>query len=71
MSSMCYWGSIVRVGDNLYATNQKGTTVIFKANSKEYTEVARNSLDDATNATPAVSDGNLFLRTEGFLWCIE
>ncbi len=64
------WASIVRVGDLLYATNQRATTVVFKANPEEYEEVARNELEDGCNATPAVSDGNIFLRTDRFLWCI-
>ena len=66
-----HWSSIVRVGKHLYATNQQGTTVVFEASTTKYQELARNALDDATNATPAVSDGNIFIRTAGYLWCIE
>ena len=66
-----HWSSIVRVGTNLYATNQEGTTVVFAADKSKYRELARNALDDATNATPAISNGNLFFRTANYVWCIK
>lgn len=66
-----YWSSIVKGGDLLYATNQQGTTLVFKANAEKYEEVARNPLGDPSNATPAISDGNIFIRTSKYLWCIE
>ncbi|RMF41347.1 MAG: serine/threonine protein kinase [Planctomycetota bacterium] len=64
------WASLVRAGDLLYATNQQGTTVVFRANPEKYEEVARNQLEDGCNATPAISDGNVFVRTDRFVWCI-
>jgi outer membrane protein assembly factor BamB len=65
-----HWASMVLAGGNLYALSQRGTTIVFKPNSQEYEEVASNDLGESTNATPAFSDGQIFLRTEENLFCI-
>ncbi len=64
------WGSIVGAGGLLYLTNKKGTTLVFKPNPEKYEEVAVNELNDSTNATPAISNGRLFIRTDGYLFGI-
>lgn len=64
------WASIVKVGDLLYSTNQDGTTTVFKPNPKEFEEVSSNELKDGCNATPAVGEGNIFIRTDKNLFCI-
>ncbi|PHS02516.1 MAG: serine/threonine protein kinase [Blastopirellula sp.] len=64
------WGSIVKVGHHLYVVNQDGTTVVFKDNPEKFELVAKNDLDDSCNTTPAISDGNIFLRCDKHLWCI-
>lgn len=65
-----HWGSVVRVGSNLYVTGQNGTTAVFKPNPKKYEEVSANALGESSNSTPAISDGQIFLRTSGHVWCI-
>ena len=65
-----FWGSIVQVGDRLYVTSQKGTTYVFAADPSGYKQLAKNELGEPSNSTPAVSDGELFIRTAGHLWCI-
>lgn len=65
-----YWASMVLAGGNLYALDQKGKTVVFKPNPAEFVEVASNELREATNATPAFSDGQIFIRTDESLYCI-
>ena len=65
-----FWGSIVRVGDRLYVTSQKGTTYAFAADPTAFKQLAKNELNEPSNSTPAVSDGHLFIRTEKHLWCI-
>jgi outer membrane protein assembly factor BamB len=65
------WASIVMAGGLLYATNQSAQTTIFKPNPKAFEEVASNGLKDGCNATPAVANGRLLIRTDGHLWCIE
>ena len=65
------WGSMVLVGEHIYVTSQKGDTAVFMPNPEGLNLVATNSVGDASNSTPAVSDGQIFLRTAKYLWCIE
>ena len=66
-----HWASIVLAGGFAYATAQSGTTVVFKPSPEKYDEVARNELDEHTNATPAVVDGAIVIRTFENLVCVE
>jgi hypothetical protein len=50
------------VGDTIYATNEAGTTWVFKATPAAYTEVARNQLGTSSFASTVAVDGRLFLR---------
>lgn len=54
--------SPVVCGDLIYATNDQGTTFVFRATGEGYDEVARNQLGDDMFASAAVSQGQLFLR---------
>lgn len=65
-----HWGSILKVGELLYATDQDGRTTIFKPDPKKYVEVAVNRLEEHTNSTPAVSEGQIFIRGFERLYCI-
>ena len=65
-----HWGSVVMAGGLLYATDQQGRTMVFKPNPDKYEEVAVNPLEEPSNSTPAVSDGDLFIRTAGHIFCI-
>jgi hypothetical protein len=60
----------VRVADRLYVTNQAGTTLVWKVNPQQLEMLAENALDETCNASLAVSNGELFLRTHGNLYCI-
>lgn len=63
------WGSMVHAGGRLYFTDQRGTTLVLAADPK-YQVLAKNALDEHTNASIAVSQGELFIRTWKHLWCI-
>jgi outer membrane protein assembly factor BamB len=63
------WGSLVHAGDRLYVTNVQGETIILAAKPK-FEIIGRNPLKETTRASIAVSDGNLFIRTYDYLWCI-
>jgi outer membrane protein assembly factor BamB len=63
------WSSLVRSGDLLYAVNQGGDAVVFKAGPK-FELVSTNSLGERVIASIAVSDGELFIRGYKHLWCI-
>ena len=66
-----HWASMVLAGGLIYATAQNGTTVVLRPDSQKYDEVAQNKLDEHTNATPAVVDGAIVIRTFENLVCIE
>jgi len=66
-----HWGSTVYAGGRLYATDQKGTTRVFAPNPEEFELLATNEMaDESSNSTPAISDGEIFLRTFAALYCI-
>lgn len=57
------------VGNRLYFLDEEGTTVVVEPGA-EYKEVAQNSLDEMSLASPAVADNSLFIRTESKLYRI-
>ena len=65
-----FWGSMVVVAGRCYVTAQDGTTLVFKPSSEKFELLARNSLGEASNSTPAIFDGEFFLRTMKNLHCI-
>ena len=54
--------SPVLVGDTIYASNERGTTFVFKANPQRFESVARNQLGTISFATPTVVDNRIYLR---------
>ena len=54
--------SPVLVGDTIYASNERGTTFVFKANPQKFEAIARNQLGTESFATPSVVDDRIFLR---------
>jgi outer membrane protein assembly factor BamB len=62
-----YTASPVAADGRLYFTSEEGKTHVVKAGPK-FEVLAVNRLGDACLATPAVSDGMMFLRTEHFLF---
>ena len=64
------WSSIVQSGDRLYLVTKNSDTIVFRVTPK-FELLAVNSLNDGmTNASLAVSNGELFIRTHQHLWCI-
>ena len=61
-----YFGSPVCIDGKLYCADRDGNVVVLAASDK-FEELARNELGHPTKATPAVSGGTLFLRTESQL----
>lgn len=57
-----FTASLVLVGRNLIATNERGRSFVFKANPKRFEPVAVNQLGDEVLASPAVSGKLLLLR---------
>lgn len=65
------WGSIVYAADRCYLTNQDGSTLVFKASPTKYEGLAKNELGEPSNSTPAVSNGEIFIRTAEHLYCVS
>lgn len=64
------WSSVVLSGDRLYMINQGGDTLVLRASPK-FEKMATNALNDGlTNASHAISDGEIFIRTHAHLWCV-
>ena len=64
------WSSPVLAGNRLYVANQNGDVFVLRAGPK-FECLATNSIGgEPMNASLAVSDGALFLRTHQNLWCI-
>jgi outer membrane protein assembly factor BamB len=64
------WSSMVSSGGRLYVTTRSGDTVVFTPDLKKFTPLAVNKLGEPTNATPAFSDGEIFLRTSKAVYCV-
>ena len=66
-----YWGSIVLAAGRGYVIGKNGITVVFKPNPKAFELVASNALGETSNSTPAISNGEIFIRTFKNLYCIK
>ncbi|MBP6704678.1 MAG: PQQ-binding-like beta-propeller repeat protein [Vicinamibacteria bacterium] len=64
-----YSGSVVLADGKLYVTNEDGVTSVAKA-GPAFEILAENALEDYSLSSPALSDGQIFLRTTGALWAI-
>jgi outer membrane protein assembly factor BamB len=64
-----YSGSPVLADGKIYITNEDGVTVVVKA-GPAFQVLGENDLDDYTLSSPAISDGQIFIRTTKFLYCI-
>jgi hypothetical protein len=49
-------------GGNIYASNEKGTTFVFRADPQQFTLIAKNQLGDESFASPVIVDSQIFLR---------
>lgn len=65
-----HWGSIVLAEGRLYVPGQKGLTRVLQATSERYQVIAENDLGEQCNATPAFSNGEIFIRTFDALYAI-
>jgi outer membrane protein assembly factor BamB len=63
------WSSMVLADGRLYAINHSADTFVLKANP-QFELLATNSLGEPDNASLAVSNGDIFIRTHKALWCI-
>lgn len=64
------WSSMLLAGDKIYVPNQSGDVFVLRAAPK-FELLGTNSIGEPTNASLAASDGELFLRTDKALWCLD
>jgi outer membrane protein assembly factor BamB len=64
------WSAPVLAGDRLYVPNKNADVFVLRA-SPRFECLATNSIGgEPMNASLAVSDGEIFIRTDKHLWCI-
>ncbi len=64
-----YYASPVAAGGRLYITQNNGDIHVVKA-GKRFEKLAVNRMSEPTMATPAISDGRLFIRTRSRIFCV-
>ncbi|HEV7396503.1 MAG TPA: PQQ-binding-like beta-propeller repeat protein [Pyrinomonadaceae bacterium] len=69
IKSGTYSASPVLADGKLYITNEDGLTTVVKAGPK-FEVLAENALNDYCLSSPAISNGQIFIRTSSNLYCI-
>jgi outer membrane protein assembly factor BamB len=64
-----YSASPVWADGNVYFLSEDGNTTVVSG-GREFKQVAYNELHEPTQASMALSDGRLFIRTQSSLYCI-
>jgi outer membrane protein assembly factor BamB len=64
-----YSSSPVLADGKIYISNEEGLTTVLKAGPK-FEVLAENPLEDYILSSVAISDGQIFIRTKGHLYCI-
>jgi len=65
-----FWASPVLAEGRVYCLDEAGTTTVLAAGTK-FEKLATNKLDGQAQASPAIVDGVIFLRTDKHLYRIE
>jgi hypothetical protein len=63
------FSSPVGAAGRVYITGRDGTTLVIRSGPK-YEVLATNSLDDGFDASPALVDGEMFMRGYKYLYSI-
>lgn len=67
-----FWSPVLATRNGIiYFTSQKGTTYVVRADAKEFALLHSNDLGEPSNSAPALSNGQLFIRTHSALYCIQ
>ena len=64
-----FFSSPVAADGKIFCGSQQGDLIVLKAGT-EFERLAASKLDAPINATPAISDGRIYVRTADSLWCI-
>ena len=69
LRSATYSGSPVLADGKIYVTDEDGVTSVVQAGPK-FAMLAENDFGEYTLSSPAVSEGQIFIRTDKFLYAI-
>ncbi|HXT59487.1 MAG TPA: PQQ-binding-like beta-propeller repeat protein, partial [Pirellulales bacterium] len=64
-----YRGNMVYADGKIYIVGVEGVGVVVEAGRK-FKQLAANELKEKTYASPAISNGRIYIRTWGHLYCI-
>ena len=64
------WSSLSKAGNRIYAPNQSGDVFVFAA-EPEFRVLSTNSIAEPTNASLALANGSVVMRTDQALWCFK
>ena len=64
-----YSGSAVLADGKIYITDEDGVTTVVRSGPK-FELLSENDLQDYTLSSPAISDGQIFVRTASFIYAI-
>ncbi len=65
-----FYASPVGADGKIYMASETGETFVLKA-GREAIILSRNALDERIIASPAISNGSIYLRSDGTLFCIR
>jgi hypothetical protein len=63
------YASPVAAAGRLYIVSREGTTAVVRA-GQTFEVLSTNTLDDGFDASPAIVDGEIYLRGRQYLYCI-
>ncbi|HEX4413292.1 MAG TPA: hypothetical protein VH107_06660, partial [Lacipirellulaceae bacterium] len=61
--------SPIRVGNRIFGFSRSGDVTVLAAD-KQYQLLAHNELGELCEATPAIANGRMYVRTDSTLLCI-
>ncbi|HMO15760.1 MAG TPA: PQQ-binding-like beta-propeller repeat protein [Pirellulaceae bacterium] len=64
------YASLVAANGHVYVTGRDGTTLVIKHGDK-FDVVSTNALGEPVDATPAIVDNQIFIRSHQHLYCFE
>ena len=63
------YASLIASGDRIYTLGRNGSMQIVAA-ERTYRQIATCILGDSADATPAMCNGRLYIRSSKWLWCL-
>jgi outer membrane protein assembly factor BamB len=64
-----FYASPVSVNGRIYIVSRSGEVIVLKA-GPEYEVLAKSTLPEKTDATPAIANGRMYIRTLNHLICV-